>query len=52
MQTDANLVFMKDKDFFYHVDSLKVFFLVTLRMQSLGGVIVRGVQKELWFEIN
>ena len=39
LQTEANLVFMKDQGWFYHVDPMRVLDLVTLRLQVLERLI-------------
>ena len=45
LQTEANLVFVKDQGWFYQMDSLRVLFMVTLRVQGLYRVILLVIQK-------
>ena len=47
LQTEANLVLMKNQGSFYQLDPLRLLGLVTLRYQALDRVIFWVIQKEL-----
>ena len=52
LKTESSLVFMKDKGWFYQVDTLGLLGLVFLRFQGLYRVIHWVIKKELVLAIN
>ena len=52
LQIEANLVLMKYQGWFYQVDPLRLFGLLTVSMKVLERLIIWVIQKEIGLEIN